>query len=68
MMTSSLIFSLADKVLPKHNTNPMIKVHKLENIQICIKFLKQQGVQIAGIHADGMNSSTSWCVGCYILC
>ena len=44
----------ADSVLPKHNANPMIRVHKLENIQVCLNFLKQQGVPTTGVHADGM--------------
>ena len=43
----------ADGDLPKHRPNPMIRVHKLENIQTCLDFLKKEGVQVSRIHADG---------------
>ena len=43
----------AKEDLPKHFPNPMMRVQKLENLQMCVQSLQDRGVPIKGIHADG---------------
>lgn len=48
-----LSYTTADEVLPDHKANPMIRVHKFENTKMCLDFLKEKGVQVSNITADG---------------
>ena len=50
----SLLYAhTAEEDLPRHFTNPMMRVQKLENLQVCLNFLKQQGLQQLGVHPEG---------------
>ena len=39
--------------LPKHFTNPIMRIQKLENLQMCLQMLQEKGLSLKGIHADG---------------
>ena len=39
--------------LPKHFPNPIMRVQKLENLQMCLRMLQEKGLSLKGIHADG---------------
>ena len=41
------------KPLPPHHTNPVLKVQKRENIQVCLKLLKQLGILNPSILVEG---------------
>ena len=43
----------AKEDLPKHFSNPIMRVQKLENLQMCVRALEQSGISMKGIHADG---------------
>ena len=39
--------------LPRHFPNPMMRVQKLENLQHCLGFLRDKGIPLQGVHAEG---------------
>ncbi|XP_014206619.1 filamin-A [Copidosoma floridanum] len=48
----SLIEVLAQKRLPKHNKKPTFRSQKLENVEIALKFLENQGIRIVNIDSS----------------
>ena len=47
----------------------MMRVQKLENLQMCMQILKRKGVTLTGVHAEGAllaKDNTCMCI-CYIM-
>jgi hypothetical protein len=39
----------------KVNQNPKFKIHRIENVNICLKFLESKGVKLVNISSEGIN-------------
>ena len=50
---TSRVACLVKEPLPRHFTNPLMRVQKLENLQMCFKFLEQHGLSLSWVHAEG---------------
>lgn len=48
----SLIEVLSQKKLPRHKSKPTFRSHKLENVAVALKFLKEEGIWIVNIDAS----------------
>ena len=44
--------------LRHHYSTPLTRLQKLENVQICLRYLKQKGMSIAGINPEGEKNET----------
>ncbi|KAL5487371.1 hypothetical protein EMCRGX_G019964 [Ephydatia muelleri] len=49
-----VVEAVAQEPLPRYNTNPVLRVHKQENMQMCLQFLKKKGVALKGVHAEDL--------------
>lgn len=49
-----ILLPTAKEDFPKHSQAPMMRAEKLENLQICLRFLQQHHhVQLDGVQAEG---------------
>lgn len=44
---------LAGQSLPRHHPNPLMRGQKIDNLQMCLKFLLEMGFPVKGIDAEG---------------
>lgn len=47
-----LLHSITGDSLRHHYSTPLTRLQKLENVQICLRYLKQKGMSIAGINPE----------------
>ena len=53
-LSLSLYVPAAKEDFPKHSLTPIMRAKKLENLQICLKFLQERKVVIHSVQAEGM--------------
>lgn len=39
----------------KVNQNPKMRIHRMENVSVCLKFIETKGVKLVNISAEGMD-------------
>lgn len=44
---------ISGKTLPRFNTRPKMNIHKMENVNICLDFLRSMGLKLVNIGAQG---------------
>jgi hypothetical protein len=56
VILAALLASLAGEPV-KVNRNPRMRIHYMENVSNCLKFMMQHGIKLVNISSEGIPSS-----------
>jgi hypothetical protein len=58
-----LLEIIGDETMGKYYKAPKIRVQKCENLNKALEFIKQRGVNLTNIGAEGRSAGTQWAQG-----